>query len=133
LDDAHLVRHAMQVGHSIGQPNSPFAVAGELARRAKKLGGSRSEGEALPLRVQLRARLAVVLDELRLVVVHVEVRRRSGQVQVDNSVRFWLEVRLLRRKGVDDAWRLRAGFVRQQRGQGERTEAQLAGLQEMPA
>ena len=45
------------------------------------------KAKVLPLMHRIRARLSVVLDQLGLVVEHIEVRRRPGHVQNDDVLR----------------------------------------------
>ena len=76
-DDAHLVGDGVQVRHGVDIHMPALAVLRERPRRAQQLRHARGEGEPLPLEESIGAVLAVALDQFRLVVEQVQVRRRA--------------------------------------------------------
>ena len=133
VDEAQLVGHVGQVRHGVGEPDARLAVLGELPPRAQQLGRAGGEGEALALGELVGARLAVALDQLRLVVEQIEVRRRAGQVDVDHPLGLGGEVRLLggqagcpaaQRAAVAGRWLSRAARPWPCRAQAERRLAE---------
>ena len=83
-------------------------------------------------KIRCITRLAVALHKLRLVVPEIEMRRRSGEVEIDDALRLRRKVRLLRPEGIWQARHGGAGVVRQELAQGETAKAELAVLQEVP-
>src|SRR5678815_4268092 len=62
------------------------AVLLELAPRAQQLGSSRSEGESLALEEGIRAILPIPFHQLGFVIKKIEVRRRTGQVKINDAL-----------------------------------------------
>ena len=127
-DHAQLVGDLVQVRHARRTSTCRSCRAGELARRAEQLGRPGGEREPLPLEELVGAGLAVVLDQLRLVVEQVEVRRRAGHVQVDHPLGLaartaaaWaLSGLAIRSRGGSPA----GAVLGEHRRQGDRPEAQ---------
>src|SRR5207237_1012431 len=104
--------------------------------RAEQLGRALDEGELLAAHVRVRAGLAVQLDQLRLVVEHVERGRRPGHVQIDDVLCFGREVWLSRGKGIVRrryGLRLREQRLVEQRGQRNGAQADAAVFEELAA
>src|SRR5205823_5155900 len=84
----------------------------------------------------VRARLQMVLDELRLVVEEVVLRRGAGHVQINDALHFRRKVRWLRRQwragSVSDR-RIRSGALADERRQRDCAKPGLAALEELPA
>ena len=93
VNQAEVVSNRLQMRNRIRKQHARFAARLESTRRAEQLGRARRERETLSFEILLRAIFAVVLDQFRLVVEQVQVRRRTGQVQVDHLFRFGGEVR----------------------------------------
>ena len=73
-------------------------MLGELPGRTGKRRCLADEGEVAPLRDLRRAGLIVTLDQLRLLVKHVEVRWSADHMEVDDVLRARREVRPARRR-----------------------------------
>src|SRR5262249_17226462 len=92
------------------------------------------EGETLALEELAWTVLAGALQQLRLVVEHVQVRRRAGHVQDDDTPGSRLEGRLLRCQRIDNLpLRRPFGALGGQEGQRQPTESHRAITQKVPA
>jgi hypothetical protein len=104
-------------------------VAGELSRRTQQFWRARSEGEAFTLHKFVRAGLAVAFDQFRLVIIEVEVRRRTGEVEINDPFGLSFVMGIFGRERIDD---VRSGCLgRAEYRQGQGTEAERAVAQEM--
>src|SRR5207302_3549874 len=92
----------------------------------------RGKGKALALGEGVGTRLPGALDQLGLVVVEVQVRRRAGQVKVNNPAGFGQMVRLPGSERVVEVLRGSA-LPGRKAGQGQSTQAERGILQEVPA
>src|SRR5438132_10790057 len=98
-------------------------MAGKLPRRAEQFRRPGGEGKALALGERLRAGLAAALDQLRLVVIEIQVRRRAGQVKVDHLASLGGKMRLPEGERVNDVLGRGSAFACGQRRQGQRAES----------
>ena len=98
-DYGQLIRDLRQLGQCVGHPNAALAKLLEFARCAKQCGCGVSEGESLPLKVLVGARLPVSLDQFWLVIEQIEVRWRAGHVQKDHVLGAPIEMWRSRREG----------------------------------
>ena len=123
------------VRQQLADPGAALPALLELVRRAQQLGMPLDEREPLVLQQLVGAGLHVVLDQLRLVVEQVLLRRRAGHVQVDDALGPRRELRRL--DGQRDCRVAPAAaacaLARQERAQRDRAHAGLAVLEEMPA
>ncbi len=85
LDDTQVVGDAVQVRNRVGHPDAALAALLELAARAHQFRGARGEGKHLPFHELVGALLAIPPHQFGLVVEQVEMRWRTGQVQVDDA------------------------------------------------
>ena len=90
----------------LGSRSDTHAPVSPNCFQVRVRGGQRADaavGRGLEiLGERLRQRLAVQLDQLRLVVEQVERPRRAGHVQPDHRLHLGREMRLLRRQRVDE-------------------------------
>ena len=108
---------------------SRLAMTSEGVGRAQQFGGAFNKGEALAFNDIFRDRLAVVLDQRRLVIEHIKLRRRAGHEEIDNALGFRREVRRFRGDGIHGGLTKQA--VVQQRTKGQRTDAESRLLKKM--
>jgi hypothetical protein len=102
-DHAELVSDSAKMRERVAEPDAAFSALLELPPRAEELGRARRESESLPFEELIGAVLTVPAHELGLVVVEVQMRRGSGQVQVDHPPRARSEVRRARVQGIRGA------------------------------
>ena len=95
------------MGYRVRHPHAAFPVLLEAAASAEQLRRSGRKGEALSFQKHRRTILSIALHELWLVVVHIQIRWRPGQVQVDDTFRFCGKMRLFRSQWVGQIGRRR--------------------------
>jgi hypothetical protein len=130
LDEAQLVGNRRDVLERPGNPRARAAMLAEALRRAEQFRHAGGERETPAAQERFGAVLARMAHQLRLKIEQIEVRRRPGQVQVDDVLRLAREVPGARPQRVG---LLRRGAVVQQRPKRDAPQADLAIAQEVPA
>ena len=75
-----------QLRHGVAHPRARLAVLREFMRRAHQLRHTRGKGKPPAFQVLIRTILTVAFLQLRLEVEHVQHRRRTGHVQVNDAL-----------------------------------------------
>jgi hypothetical protein len=119
--DADVIDDAGQMRQNLRNFRARFSVFGKLVARSHHGGIGADKGVALALGDRGRQGLALVLDQVRLVVEQVELRRRTRHKKVDDAFSLRREMGLFQR--------LRSGGV--QAGAGERF-GQQRGQRDLP-
>ena len=96
LDERDVVHVLRQLRHGVAHPRARLAVLRKFMRRAHQLRYARGEGKPSAFQVLVRTILAVAFLQLRLEVEHVQHRRRTGHVQVNDALGLGRKVRLAR-------------------------------------
>ena len=134
LDDGEFIRDLTERLDRVRHPDAGPAVLPERLRRPHELGHARSKREPLPLQELIRAVLAAVLDQFRLVIEQIELRRRSRHVEIDDPLGGPREVRRSRCERVvgRDRRRISAHHSPELR-QRETTQTERGALEEVAA
>src|SRR5215467_16210955 len=108
-----------------------MAMLGERLRRSQQLGGAAGESKAPAAQKLRRTILAVAAHQLRLVIEHVQVRRRTGHVQVDDALGPPWKMRPPRRHRIDLRALGSGNLVSLKKGKSQATNANRAIPKEM--
>ncbi len=88
VNDAHVVGHFMEFFNRFRHPDPILAYLRELLRGTKERGCTGGERELSPLQEGLWAILTMKFFELGLVVVQIQIGRRTCHVEVDDPFGF---------------------------------------------
>ena len=135
LEQRDVVGDRRQVRQQLGDLLAAFAVLLKLILRSGQRHFAADEREPLAFQQLRRASLAVVLDQFRLVIEQIELRRSADHVQVDHVLRPGRKVGWPSGKRIWRRWTRWSSrrTLRQQRAEGERTQADSRSLQELAA
>jgi hypothetical protein len=105
----------------------------EFSASGQQLGRAGGEGKSFAFQELIRALLSIAFDQLGFVVEQVEIRRRAGEVKVNDPLGSSGELRGPRRERVVRLGGGDRGLRFEQRRQSNGTEAQRRVFQKMPA
>ena len=88
IDDAHVVGMLGHPRYDFAHPLAGLAMAGKLPGRSEHHGPTFDERKPFAIKDLVRTRLQVMLDQRRLPVKKILLRRRSAHVQVDDPLGF---------------------------------------------
>src|SRR5262249_1275399 len=121
----------------LGHPGAALAVLLERAARPEQFRAVARihEGETLAFDERLRDRLAVELDQLRLVIEQLELARASGHEKIDDVLRLRRKMSRMRRHRIwQRRWRgSEEPALVKQRGERDAAEPHRATAEEMAA
>ena len=132
LHDRNVIDNRGQMRQELRKLSARFAVPLKRMRSAQHLRHALDERKPLLLEERFRAILPVQLLQLRFVIEQVQLRRRTGHVQINHPLRFCWKMR--RFGGQWIRWTRRFGpkqTLIQQRGQRDRSQPDPAVLEEM--
>ena len=92
LHNRDFVHNGCQMRQQFGKFSPRFAVPLKCVRSAQHLGNALDEREALLLEQRFRTILPVQLLQLWLIVEQIQLRRRTGHVQINHPLGFRREV-----------------------------------------
>ena len=130
FDHAQIIGMLVEMGNRIGHPHPRLSILPEGSGGSHQLGSSRSEGEHLALDELVRAVLIRPLDQLGLVVPQVQVRRRSGQMDVNHPLGLGGVMRVSGKQRIPGSFQ-GEGFRREKLGQSPRAQSHSAVFQKM--
>ena len=90
-----------QMRQQIGNMRPAFSLMIELMRRRQTLGRPLDKRKPLPLDKLIRHRLPMKLNQLRLVIKQIQLRRRPRHMQKNHVLRLSREMRQLRRERIN--------------------------------
>ena len=92
LDDTQIICQPVEIGNCVRHPRPALAKLLESAGCSHQFRATAGERKALALVELVRAVLIVAFDQFRLVVPQVEVWGRTGEVDIDDPLRFAFKV-----------------------------------------
>ena len=108
-------------------------MALEFMGGSHELGDAGCKGEAFSLQVLIGTVLVVVLDQFGLVVEEVQVWRRAGHMEVDDTLCLGGGVGLSGLLGPNGIYAyIGVGVIAEQAGQGDAAKPDPAGSQKLP-
>ena len=130
LHDGDVVHDGRQMRQHLGELRPALSMLREFEARPQNRRIRPDEGITLPADHRRRQRLAFILRQHRLVIEHLELRRRTGHEHVNHRLRLRLKMR-----GRSHIRALRGSKrrFRQQRSQRDLARADGAILEEMSA
>ncbi len=85
-DDGDIIHNSSRIRQKLAHPGPIAADLLELVGRTQHLRHAFYEREPLALHERFRAGLHIQLNQLGLIVEHIQSRRRAGHVQVDDGL-----------------------------------------------
>ena len=100
IDHADVIDNLAKMRKEIAHRHPALSVGAEVPVRPNQVA---IKGTRLVQPATGRHRLAVIFDQLRLVIKRVDMRHAAGRIQKDDSIGPWRKVRLLRRQRITQA------------------------------